>query len=814
MTQEMMRVKLVPAQTVKLQVESFRGPRGLSGESPQGVVRRYGSLAQMQRDDTLAEGMTCLMDGDGETGVYRIRQATPLETKTDGKAIVLLKSGLAAERIDPWLRPGRTALPFSVSEGVQGELLECALSYYRQNARLIYGNGYTANNMAAGREPQNSPDTDEDGNPLFQLDCSAFIELVYSGVPYEASRYNPENAQNEKRYDWGFDFAGKEDYYHTREEGGTQKRMLANDLALYCRDRGWLLEPEEGLKNCQTGDILFFADTRYQDENYYAQIHHVAIFLWNNGYGNTVAMHCQTSDKEHPVTVNCMATSYRNTVVAVARLPLTRSRAASPKNLLINAEEIAGTRYRGEKRFFLCTGEMREALKPCTFYTAAVKIAQDENQQSQHITFRPMDVTTAIDRITRPAIRSADDTYEAHFFVNDRMEIVNSPSGRIPLGDTPCKGLTIAAYVYDEDGAYVEGGCVQTDTTIEWMELFEGVYHPDHSAGVPSGERRDKLSSTGAFVDLTQEIAPLDALHESARKDEIYFATVRTQDAQQAIFGLAIDRNYLLIGWRQSDAFGKQIVFNYAGEEILARNLYLGKWSEFAPMARTRKEGDAMRDENNAAHDALAANIAAAREELSADIAALGGALEARGAMLAGAIDRSATEITSDALKVGDYALYGCTALVSASFPEAASVGNYAFNQCKAMETVHLPKATKIGNYALRQCYMLTKIDLPKVTSIGSYAFESGVRLTAVILRSGTLCALTATNAFNSCYHILGSVSATYNPDGLADGYIYVPKVLDDGTDGVAAYEAAANWSRFAGQFRAIEDWPEVCGEG
>ena len=63
MTQEMMRVKLVPAQTVKLQVESFRGPRGLSGESPQGVVRRYGSLAQMQRDDTLAEGMSCLMDG-------------------------------------------------------------------------------------------------------------------------------------------------------------------------------------------------------------------------------------------------------------------------------------------------------------------------------------------------------------------------------------------------------------------------------------------------------------------------------------------------------------------------------------------------------------------------------------------------------------------------------------------------------------------------------------------------------------------------------------------------------------------------------
>lgn len=598
MTEKKIDVKIVPVEAVKLQIESLRGPRGRDGGA-EGCVRQYGSVALMQLDDMLAEGMTCLVEGseasgDGGMGVYRVRAASASETKSDGDALVLLGGGLVAEKIDPWLRTGGSSLPFSSDEGVLNELLECALSYYRRNAQLIYGNSYTANNMAAGREPQNSPDTDEAGNPLYQLDCSSFIELVYSGVPYEASRYNPGNAQNQKRYDWGMDFAGKERYYHTREAGGTQKRMLANDLALYCKDRGWLLEPEEGLGNCQTGDILFFANADYQDENYYAQIHHVAIFLWNNGYGNTVAMHCQTSDKVHPVTVNCMATSYRNTVVAVARLPLTRSRTTSPENLLIDAEDIRGTHYAGEKRFFLTSGHTDAALAPCTFYTAAVRISQDENQQEQNITFRPLDVTTAIDRIRQPAIVSPDGYYEAHFFVNDQMEIVNSPSGRIPLGDTPCRGLTIAAYVYDENGAYVEGGCVQTDTTIEWIELFEGVYHPDHGAYVPTAKRQDKLSSVSAYVDLTNDIAPVNALHEKARTREVYFATVRTQDAQTPISGLEIDRNYLLIGWRQSDAFGKQIAVSYTGSEILARNLYLGKWSPFSRMTYTAGEIDAM----------------------------------------------------------------------------------------------------------------------------------------------------------------------------------------------------------------------------
>lgn len=57
-----------------------------------------------------------------------------------------------------------------------------------------------------------------------------------------------------------------------------------------------------------------------------------------------------------------------------------------------------------------------------------------------------------------------------------------------------------------------------------------------------------------------------------------------------------------------------------------------------------------------------------------------------------------------------------------------------------------------------------------------------------------------------NCYHFHGTVNANYNPNGLKDGFIYVPRKF------VESYKVATNWSAFASQFRAIEDYPEICG--
>ena len=95
-----------------------------------------------------------------------------------------------------------------------------------------------------------------------------------------------------------------------------------------------------------------------------------------------------------------------------------------------------------------------------------------------------------------------------------------------------------------------------------------------------------------------------------------------------------------------------------------------------------------------------------------------------------------------------------------------------------------------IGQGAFYGCYALIKADFPAVTSISSYAMRSCGALTILILRSATMCTLSSTNAFSSTPIKSGGT-----------GYIYVPRALVD------SYKAATNWSTYAAQFRALEDY-------
>lgn len=109
--------------------------------------------------------------------------------------------------------------------------------------------------------------------------------------------------------------------------------------------------------------------------------------------------------------------------------------------------------------------------------------------------------------------------------------------------------------------------------------------------------------------------------------------------------------------------------------------------------------------------------------------------------------------------------------------------------------------ANEIKPYCFYQCYHLTKADLPVLTSMRGAAFNACYTLRAVILRNNKVCTLVNVSAFNYCYHFHGTVSATYNPEGLKDGYIYVPAALID------SYRTASNWSSLDTQFRALEEY-------
>lgn len=137
-------------------------------------------------------------------------------------------------------------------------------------------------------------------------------------------------------------------------------------------------------------------------------------------------------------------------------------------------------------------------------------------------------------------------------------------------------------------------------------------------------------------------------------------------------------------------------------------------------------------------------------------------------------IDNSITEIESGVKTIEVYKFYGCSKLRTANFPLATSIGAYAFQNCNSMVTANFPKMSYIGSYAFLYCYSLTKVIIG-TTQVG-------------------VSTLSNKNAFNQCYHILGTVNSTYNPNGLKDGYIYVKASL------VAQYRTATNWTTYASQ--------------
>lgn len=213
-------------------------------------------------------------------------------------------------------------------------------------------------------------------------------------------------------------------------------------------------------------------------------------------------------------------------------------------------------------------------------------------------------------------------------------------------------------------------------------------------------------------------------------------------------------------------------------------------------------------------------------------------------AQLDAMIERTITNYSNPTLsKLGDYTFYQCsqfnsincpnvksigkyslaeTNLIEANFPLAEEIGDYglAGNSARgsSLTAVNLPLLWKIGGYAFRynnqitsitlpslkktastfrvfeECSNLTRLDLGPIEQIHTYWFAD-TNLTVLILRGSTMASLSNVNAFAN------------TPIQAGTGYIYVPKDLID------SYKIATNWTTFASQLRAIEDYPDICGE-
>ena len=157
------------------------------------------------------------------------------------------------------------------------------------------------------------------------------------------------------------------------------------------------------------------------------------------------------------------------------------------------------------------------------------------------------------------------------------------------------------------------------------------------------------------------------------------------------------------------------------------------------------------------------------------------------------------TEYSNDkATYICDSSFAGCNKLVKANMPNVVDMGALAFQSCFELRQVNLDSAKLISLQAFAQNFALPKLRLPSVESISDGAFLNCHSLvTLTISNESVVCSLSNTDAF---------MNTPMTGHNGKTGYIYVPRAL------VNSYKAATNWSTFASQIRAIEDYPDITG--
>lgn len=144
---------------------------------------------------------------------------------------------------------------------------------------------------------------------------------------------------------------------------------------------------------------------------------------------------------------------------------------------------------------------------------------------------------------------------------------------------------------------------------------------------------------------------------------------------------------------------------------------------------------------------------------------------------------------------MGGTVFRGCSALEDINFPVLTSTSTYVFAECVQLKKAYFPELVTVSGAAFQGCSQLESAYLPKANSIGAMCFQNCSSLRDVVIRQDSrVCSLAATTAF----------AGTPIADG--DGYIYVPASL------VGKYKTMTNWTTYASQIRAIEDYPEITG--
>lgn len=203
--------------------------------------------------------------------------------------------------------------------------------------------------------------------------------------------------------------------------------------------------------------------------------------------------------------------------------------------------------------------------------------------------------------------------------------------------------------------------------------------------------------------------------------------------------------------------------------------------------------------------------------------------------------------VNSTATKVRYNLCANCDTLTTVELNSVTEIGTAAFNYCYNLTSVKIPKILKLGDQCFDNCSKLTQLDIASIEEIGSRAFnqtkiETLVLPNLVTLQGGAFLGMRNVTKIDIGNSFTGSIYASTfqnnatlttiilrkttsivtmgatgapqdNPflnSGILndEGYIYVPSTLVD------TYKTNSAWLKYinADKFRAIEDYPDICG--
>lgn len=379
--------------------------------------------------------------GDGQGGLYKIVANRGYTSDVQGRITLKNTSILALDTLAK-LKKDKTYSIFSTPNLVLNQMIYCATTYMEHNNLLYYGNFYTA---AHGSQ---SIENGKDGAGRMQIDCSSFIQLVTSGLPFKKTVYAGKSS-NEYMYDWGFKWENADTYWF----GGKQQRLLANQMLYFCDVHGYSFKPNSTFSNIQPGDLLFIANSK---EDTYKNIGHVCMFLYPGYEENMIWVIECTNNKnqknEYPIEINKYAidSDFVKNCISAARLPLSTACVSTCSDVLVS-NHFNNSTYKNEKPTTLLSGQLKQEVKRGQFYTFIAKITQDKTQPKQYFALK------------------LNNNYYVH-----KRESSNIYTFNIFIDNTVGQGVKTFEIVPYVNGT--PGNVLQVNTQVEWVQVYHGIY--------------------------------------------------------------------------------------------------------------------------------------------------------------------------------------------------------------------------------------------------------------------------------------------------------------------------------------------------